>query len=85
MPLLVIDYVNYLGWHEPSILTFTNRHGQNIDNNPQNKYSAENEDMESIVEYIIKAPGMASDTGDTELIGVDPDFDVEPTGVEMIG
>ncbi len=28
MPLLVINHVNYFGWREPSILTFTNRHGQ---------------------------------------------------------
>ncbi len=30
--LSVIDYVNFLGQREPFILTFTSKHGQNIDN-----------------------------------------------------
>jgi hypothetical protein len=49
MPLLVIDRVNFLGQHESSILTFTNRHGQNIGNNPQDDDSAGNEDKDSVV------------------------------------
>jgi hypothetical protein len=44
MPLLVINRVDFLGWCEPSILTFANRHGQNIGDNPQDADSAGNED-----------------------------------------
>jgi hypothetical protein len=65
------------------IQTFTNKHGQNIGDNPQDAVFAENEGVETIVEYPTKPPGVASDTGDAELTRVDPDFDVKPTGVEM--
>jgi hypothetical protein len=82
MPLLVIDRVNFLGWREPSILTFTNRHGQNIDDNPQDADSSGNEDEESIVEYPTNIPGVA-DVENAEFTGVNPDFAVEPTGVKM--
>jgi hypothetical protein len=82
MPLLVIDQVNVLGWREPSILTFTNRHGQNIGDNPQDADSAGNEDEESIVEYSTNTPGVA-DVENAELTGVDLDFAVKPTGGEI--
>ncbi len=62
MPLLVIDCVNFLGWHEPSILTFTNRHGQNIGDNPQDADFFGNEDEEYIVEYPTNTPIVALDT-----------------------
>jgi hypothetical protein len=81
IPLLVLDRVNFLGRREPSILTFTNRHGQNIGYNPQAADSAGNEDEEFIVEYPTDTPGVA-DMENTELTGVDPDFAVKPTGVE---
>ncbi len=42
LPPLVIDRFNFLGQHEPSILTFTNMHGQNIDDNPKDADSADN-------------------------------------------
>ncbi len=83
MPLLVIDCVNFLGQREPSILTFTNRHGQNIADNPQDADSAGNEDEESIVAYPTNTSGVALDTENAELTGRDPDFAVKPTGVEM--
>ncbi len=51
MPLLVIDCVYFLGQHNPSVLTFTNRHGRNIGDTPQDADFAGNEDEESIVEY----------------------------------
>jgi hypothetical protein len=38
MPPLIIDHVNFVGWREPSILTFTHKHGQNIGDNPQDAY-----------------------------------------------
>jgi hypothetical protein len=81
MPLLVIGRVNFLGWHELSILTFTNRHGQN--DNLQDADSAGNEVEESIIEYPTNTPGVALDTENAELTGVNPDFAVKPTGVEM--
>ena len=49
VPPAVIDHVNLLGINEPSILTFTNRHGQNIGDNPQDIDSAGNEDEESLL------------------------------------
>jgi hypothetical protein len=47
----VIDRVNFIGRHEPSILTFTNRHGQDIDDNPQDADLDGNEDLESIIAH----------------------------------
>jgi hypothetical protein len=38
MPTSVIDRVNFIGQREPSILTFTNQHGQDIGENPQPGY-----------------------------------------------
>ena len=35
MPAVVIERVNQIGKNEPSILTFTNRHGQEIGNTTQ--------------------------------------------------
>ncbi len=79
MPSSVIDHVNFIGWREPSILTFTNWHGQDIGENPQDIDLDGNEDLESIV---------ADPTGNTGVIdgnnitGVDQDFAVKPTGVD---
>jgi hypothetical protein len=40
MPPAVIDHVNLLGWHEPTILTFTDWQGRDIgDSNPQDDNS----------------------------------------------
>ncbi len=80
MPSSVIDVVNFIGWHEPSILTFTNRHGQDIVENPQDTDLDRNEDLESVV---------ADPTGNTgvfdgdNITGVDQDFAVKPTGVDI--
>ncbi len=82
MPLLVIDQEKFLGWREPSILTFTNRHGQNIGDNLQYADSAGNKDEGFIVEYPTNTPEVA-DVDNAELTGVDPDFALKPTGVKM--
>jgi hypothetical protein len=80
MPSSVIDCVNFIGRCEPSILTFTNRHGQDIGENPQDTDLDGNEYSESIV---------ADPTGNTgvfdgnNIAGVDQDFAVEPTGVDI--
>jgi hypothetical protein len=76
----VIDRVNLIGWREPSILTFTNWHGQDIGENLQDTDLDGNEDLESVV---------ADPTGNTgvfdgnNIAGVDQDFAVEPTGVDI--
>jgi hypothetical protein len=80
MPSSVIDCVNFIGRCEPSILTFTNWHGQDIGENPQDTDLDGNEDLESIV---------ADPTGSTgvfdgnNIAGVDQDFAVKPTGVDI--
>jgi hypothetical protein len=78
LPMLssVINHVNFIGWRGHSILTFTNRHGQDIGENPQDTDLDGNEDLESVV---------ADPTYNTEVFdgnsiaGVDQDFAVEPT------
>jgi hypothetical protein len=80
MPSSVIDCVNFIGQREPSILTFTNRHDQDIGENSQDTDLDGNEDLESII---------ADPTGNTGVFdgniiaGVDQDFAVEPTGVDI--
>jgi hypothetical protein len=79
VPSSIIDCVNFIGWREPSILTFTNQHGQDIGENPQDTDLHGNEDLESVV---------ANSTGNTgvfdgnNIARVDQDFAVEPTGVD---
>jgi hypothetical protein len=82
MPSSIIDHVNFIGQHEPSILTFTNRHGQDIGENPQGADLAENEDLESVVVYSTENTGVYPDDGN-EIAGVDQAFVVEPTGVDI--
>jgi hypothetical protein len=60
MPSSVIDRVNCIGWLEPSIFTFTNRHGQDIGENPQDTDLDGNEDLESVA---------ADPTGNTGVFG----------------
>ncbi len=61
-------------------MTFTNWHGQDIGENPQDTDLDRNEDLESIV---------ADPTGNTgvfdgnNIAGVDQDFAVKPTGVDI--
>jgi hypothetical protein len=80
MPSSVIDHINFIGWREPPILTFANRHGQDIGENPQDTDLDRNDDLESIV---------ADPTGNTgvfdgnNIAGVDQDFAVKPTGVDI--
>jgi hypothetical protein len=80
MPSSVIDRVNFIGRHEPSILTFTNRHGQDIGENPQDTDLDGNEDLESVVADPI---GNTGEFDGNNITGVDQDFAVEPTGVDI--
>jgi hypothetical protein len=84
VPLAVIDCVNLLGKNEPSILTFTNRHGQDIGDLAQDFEPRADEDDDSFVAHPNdKLPGVDVHLGDAELLGVDMDFDAKPTGVEV--
>jgi hypothetical protein len=84
MPPAVIARVNLFGKNEPSILTFTNRHGREIGDHPQD-YEPSGNDDDSVVELISDViPGVdLTPEDDAELAGVDTDFDAEPTGVDV--
>jgi hypothetical protein len=84
MPPTVIARVNLFGKNEPSILTFTDRHGREIGDHPQD-YEPSGNDDDSVVELISDViPGVDPTPGDdAELPGVDTDFDAKPTGVEV--
>ncbi len=84
VPPAVIDRVNVLGINEPSILTFTNRHGQDIGDLAQDFEPHADEDEDSFVAHPNdKLPGVDVHSGEAELPGVDTDFDAKPTGVEV--
>jgi hypothetical protein len=84
MPPTVIARVNLFGKNEPSILTFTNQHGREIGDHPQDVEPSGNDDN-SVVELISDViPGVdPTPEDDAELPGVDTDFDAKPTGVEV--
>jgi hypothetical protein len=83
VPPAVIDRVDLLGKNEPSILTFTNRHGQVIGDLAQDFEPCVDEDDNSFVARPNdELPGVDVHLGDADLPGVDTDFDTKPTGVE---
>jgi hypothetical protein len=83
MPPTVIDCINLLG--QPTMLTFTNRHSWDIgDSNPQDTNSVGILDDNLIIIYPdVVIPGVDTTMDPAETAGVDPDFDVKPTGVDM--
>ncbi len=85
MPPTVIDCVNLLGQCKPAMLTFTIQHRQDIsDNNPQYAVSIGFLDDNSIIIHpTMEIPGVDMTTDPAETAGVDTDFDVKPTGVDM--
>jgi hypothetical protein len=84
VPPAVIDRVIVLGINEPSILTFTNRHGQNIGDLAQDFEPCAEEDDDSFVAHPNdELTGVDVHLGDAELPGVGTDFDTKPTGVEV--
>jgi hypothetical protein len=85
MPPAVIDRVNLLGWLELTKLIFTNQQGCDIgDNNPQDANSVGILDIDSIIiPPAVKISGVNTTTDPAEIARVDPDFDVEPRGVNM--
>ena len=97
MPPTVIARVNLFGKDEPSILTFTDRHGREIGDHPQDVEPSGNDD-DSVVNLISDViPGVdptpeddvvitgvdPTPEDDAEFPGVDTDFDAEPTGVDV--
>jgi hypothetical protein len=85
MPPTVIDCVNLLGRRKPAMLTFTDQQGQDIgNNNPQDGNSVGNVDDDSIIIHpAMEIPEVDMTTDLAETAGVDPDFDIEPTVVDM--
>jgi hypothetical protein len=79
VPPAVIDCVNLLGKNEPSILTFTNWHGQDIGDLAQDFEPCADEDDNSFVAHPNdKIPGVDVQSGDAELPGVDMDLMPSP-------
>ncbi len=84
VPPAVIDHVNVLGINEPSNLTFTNWHGQDIGDLAQDFEPHVDEDDNSFVAHPNdELTGVEVHSGDAELPGVDMDFDTKSTGVEV--
>lgn len=85
MPPTVIEHVSVLGQCEPAILTFTNQQGRDIgDSNPQDSDPGGVVDDDSVIIYpAVKIPGVDVTANPAEIEGVDPDFIVEPTGVDI--
>ncbi len=85
MPPAVIESINLLGQREPAMLTFTDRQGWDIgDNNPKDANSVRILDDNSIIIHsAMEIPGVDTTTDPAETAGMDPDFDVKPTGVDM--
>jgi hypothetical protein len=84
MPSAVIARVNLFGKNEPSILTFTNRHGREIGDHPQDYEPSGNNDASVVTLISDVIPGVdPTPEDDAELPGVVTDFDAKPTGEEM--
>ncbi len=85
MPPAVIYPVNVLGWCKPAMLTFTDWQGCDIgDNDPQDAKSVGILDDDLIIIHpAVEIPGVDTTTDPAEIAGVDPNFDVEPTGVDV--
>jgi hypothetical protein len=82
MPPAVIARVKLLGKAEPSILTFTDRHGRKIGDYPQDSETVEDDDV-SILDYIDDVLPAVDAQDDTEIPGVVTELAAEPTGVEV--
>jgi hypothetical protein len=76
MPPAVIARVTVLGKAEPSILTFTDRHGCEIGDYPQEEPVADDNGSALNYDYV-------SDLHDSEVTGVGEVPSTEPTGVDM--
>ena len=86
MPAVVIERVNQIGKNEPSILTFTNRHGQEIGDTTQDFDPGVDDDtglepLADVITGVEQTNDNGEYTGVVESTGVD--FGTEPTGVEV--
>jgi hypothetical protein len=82
MPPAVIARVNFLGKAEPSILTFTDRHGREIGDYPWYPEPVEDDDA-SIVDHFDDVLPVVDAQDDTEIPGVATEPVAKPTGVEV--
>jgi hypothetical protein len=84
MPPAVIGSINLFGRRKPAMLTFTTWQGRDIsDSDPQDANSVGIFDNDSIIIHpAVEIPGADATTDPAEIAGVDPDLDVEPTGVD---
>ncbi len=82
MPPAVIVRLNLLRKAEPSILTFTDRHGREIGDYPRDPEPVEDDDA-SIVAYFDDILPVVDAQDDTEIPGVVTEHAAEPTGVEV--
>ncbi len=65
-------------------MTFTSRHGQDIGDNPQDTDLDGNDDLESVIVHPTGNTGVYPVVlDDSHFAGVDPDFAVEPKGVDI--
>jgi hypothetical protein len=78
MPPAVIARVNLLGRAEPSILTFTDRHGREIGDYPREPEPIEDDD-DPVMEYIDNASPAIDEQDDPGIPGVEPEPTSEPT------
>ncbi len=67
----------------PYNLTFTNRHGQDIGENPQDADLSGNENLESVVAYPTGQTGVHPGVDGNDIAKVDEDLVVKPTGVDI--
>ncbi len=79
MPPTVIARVNLLGKAEPSILTFTDRHGREIGDYPQDPEPVEDDDT-LIVDHFDDVLPAVDTQDDTEIPGVVTEPVAKPTG-----
>ncbi len=84
MPPAVIAQLILLVNVEPSILTFTNKHGRDIGDNPLD-FEPSGDDDYYVVEHLTgEFPGVVPALEDNAVLpGVDTEFDAKPRGVEI--
>jgi len=81
MPLAVIARVNVLGKAEPSILTFTDRHGREIGDYSRDEPVEDDIGLDEEYDYINDF--LVESQDDNEIPGVPAESPAEPTGVEV--
>jgi hypothetical protein len=83
MPPAVIARVNVLGKAEPSILTFTDRHGREIGDYPQDVPVVDDDGSVLVYDYVDDVLPVVESQDDNEIPGVTEESPVKPTGVEV--